>query len=127
MNTLTAEWVEKAEGDFATAEREVAVLERPNYDAVCFHTQQSAEKYLKGFLQEQGVTFPKTHELIELLELCLPCDSDFETLRNSLRSLNRYAVNYRYPRMSANKDEAREAVKDLKAVRTFTRKKLGLT
>jgi hypothetical protein len=33
MNPLTLEWVDKAEGDFATAEREWLVRENPNYDA----------------------------------------------------------------------------------------------
>jgi HEPN domain-containing protein len=52
MNPITLEWVEKAEGDFAAAERELAVVVDPNYDAVCFHAQQCAEKYLKARLQE---------------------------------------------------------------------------
>jgi HEPN domain-containing protein len=46
MNELTEEWVNKAEGDFATAEREFAVQPAPNYDAVCFHAHQCAEKLL---------------------------------------------------------------------------------
>jgi HEPN domain-containing protein len=39
MNPITLEWVGKAEGDFATAERELRVQTDPNYDAVCFHAQ----------------------------------------------------------------------------------------
>jgi HEPN domain-containing protein len=46
MNNIVDEWVEKAEGDFRTAEREARVRKAPNYDAVCFHAQQCAEKYL---------------------------------------------------------------------------------
>ena len=60
MRALTTEWVEKAEGDYATAGREIRARRRPNYDAVCFHAQQTAEKYLKAFLQENDVAFPKT-------------------------------------------------------------------
>lgn len=37
MKPETAEWVEKAEGDFRTARRELFALDSPNYDAVCFH------------------------------------------------------------------------------------------
>ena len=44
MNELTTEWVAKAEGDYATAERELRARRRPNYDAVCFHAQQTVEK-----------------------------------------------------------------------------------
>ncbi len=52
MNALTLEWVAKAEADLRTAAREFAVLDAPNYDAACFHAQQSAEKYLKARLVE---------------------------------------------------------------------------
>jgi len=37
MNNVIREWVQKAEGDFQTAQRELAVTEYPNHDAVCFH------------------------------------------------------------------------------------------
>lgn len=59
MKQITLEWVEKAEGDYLTAKREVVVDESPNYDAVCFHCQQSAEKYLKARLQGAGLPFPR--------------------------------------------------------------------
>ena len=78
MHELTAEWVAKAEGDFATAGREVRARKRPNYDSACFHSQQMAEKYLKALLQEKGIAFPKTHNLIALLELCLPIEPTLE-------------------------------------------------
>ena len=58
MNPLTTEWVDKAEGDYHTARREYRVRKTPNYDAVCFRAQQTAEKYLKAFLQEQGKPIP---------------------------------------------------------------------
>lgn len=127
MNALAVEWLEKAEGDYATAGRELRARRRPNYDAACFHAQQTAEKYLKAFLQEHRVAFPKTHSLIELLELCLPLDASFELQRDLLVRLDRYAVRYRYPGESADKDEARQAFRAVKVVRTFVREKLGLS
>jgi hypothetical protein len=39
MKPLTAEWVSKAEGDFATMERESLVAEGPNFEGICFHAQ----------------------------------------------------------------------------------------
>ena len=44
MNEVIREWIEKAEGDFATANREMMVKDKPNYDAVCFHAQQCIDK-----------------------------------------------------------------------------------
>jgi HEPN domain-containing protein len=72
MNPLTTEWVEKAEKDFATASREFRARKLPNYDPVCFHSQQSAEKYLKAILQEWNISFSKTHNLTTLLGLITP-------------------------------------------------------
>jgi HEPN domain-containing protein len=59
MKKITREWVDKAEGDFATAQRELIVQRDPNYDAVCFHSQQCAEKFLKARLQEADIAFRK--------------------------------------------------------------------
>jgi HEPN domain-containing protein len=58
MNPAVAEWVSKAEGDFITAGRELRARKTPNYDAVCFHSQQSAEKYLKVILQANNIHIP---------------------------------------------------------------------
>lgn len=74
MKPETAEWVEKAEGDFRTAVREKNSAEYPNYDAACFHAQQCAEKYLKARLVEAGKDFPKTHDLSAILNLVLPLE-----------------------------------------------------
>jgi HEPN domain-containing protein len=57
MNDLVREWVEKAEGDFHSAERELRARKAPNYDAACFHPQQCAEKYLKAFLVHRRISF----------------------------------------------------------------------
>ena len=126
MNELTAEWVEKAEGDYTTAGRELRARQRPNYDATCFHAQQAAEKYLKAYLQEREVVFPRIHNLVQLLELCLGRDSTFEFQRNLLIRLDRYSVRFRYPGESADRDEAQSAYDTIKIVRRFMRAKLGL-
>jgi len=54
MKAITSEWVHKAEGDFLTAQREMKAAPA-NYDAVCFHAQQCAEKYIKARLVEEGI------------------------------------------------------------------------
>ncbi len=126
MNELLREWIEKAEGDYATAERELRARKCVNYDAICFHAQQTAEKYLKAFLFKNGVDFPKTHNLGELLELCLPLDASLDLHRDLLIHLDRYAVRYRYPGALAEKEEAKETVRIARQVRSVLRQKLGL-
>lgn len=110
MNPLTVEWVNKAEGDFATAQREMRVRRSPNYDAVCFHAQQCVEKYLKALLQEADVSFGKTHNLVILLGLLLPTEASWEIARPQLQILNEYAVEVRYPGESADRTTARDAL-----------------
>lgn len=126
MTPRTAEWIAKAEGDFATAGRELRARKLPNYDAVCFHCQQCAEKYLKAVLQENGKHIPKIHNLVELMMLCEKIDSSFEMLRPDLVTMERYAVRGRYPGEVADKEEARVAYAAVGAVRSFVKQKLGL-
>ncbi len=126
MQPLTLEWVAKAEGDLDTAHRELRARRRPNYDAACFHAQQTAEKYLKAWLQENGNEIPRTHNLVELVSLCIETDGSFAILEPDLRGLDGYAVRIRYPGQSATKDEASTAVKIGNAVRLFVRGRISL-
>jgi HEPN domain-containing protein len=126
MNPLVAEWVSKAEGDYLTAGREVRARKSPNYDAVCFHAQQCAEKYLKAVLQEDGKRIPKIHYLLEILALILQFDGSYEFLKADLEVLEDYAVRFRYPGDLAEKDEAQAAYAAAGTVRKFIRQKLGL-
>jgi len=127
MNNIVAEWVEKAEGDFRTAERKARVRKVPNYDAVCFHAQQCAEKYLKAFLTQHQIPFRPIHDLEVLLGPVVPISPGFEFVRDLLLLLNDYAVDVRYPGESATKEEASAAVKAMRTVRVFVRQKLELT
>jgi HEPN domain-containing protein len=111
MQPLTTEWIQKAEGDLATARREWRARTVPNYDAACFHAQQVAEKYLKALLQEAEVPFGKTHNLSLLLDQLKDTYPMLELLRPSLAILNAFAVEYRYPGESADKEIARQAVR----------------
>ena len=125
MKPLTREWIEKADGDFLTAGRELRARKAPNFDAVCFHSQQCAEKYLRAVLQENEKRIPKIHNLIELMKFCQEIDTSFEMLRADLILLERYSVRFRYPGEFAVKGEAQRAYQAMKTVREFVRQKLG--
>src|SRR5436190_9567290 len=87
MNVLVAEWALKAEGDLIVAERELRARKKPIYDACCYHSQQSAEKYLKAFLVSKRISPPRTHNLVELLKACLHFDGTFDLIRLDVESL----------------------------------------
>ena len=124
MQPLTTEWIQKAEGDLATARRELRARTAPNYDAACFHAQQCAEKYFKGLLQEAEIPFGKTHNLSLLLDLLKDRYPVLELLRPTLAILNAFAVEYRYPGESADKAIARQAVKMAEEVKQAVQREL---
>lgn len=69
MKPLTREWLDKAEADLTTARREHAVQIQPNLDAVAFHAQQAAEKFIKAVLCERDQPFPRSHDLLTIAPL----------------------------------------------------------
>jgi HEPN domain-containing protein len=110
MNDTVKQWVEKAERDYLTAQRELSATDKPNYDAVCFHAQQCIEKLIKGLLIQLGIVPPKTHGLVFLSSLLAPVCSDWSAEPEDLRFLTRAAVDFRYPGESADEETAKEAL-----------------
>ena len=124
MKPLTVEWVSKAEGDFATVEREIRARKAPNYDGACFHAQQCAEKYLKARLSEADIAFHKTHDLVSLLDAVLTIEPMWDAFRESLAYLTDFAVFFRYPGESATRDTALKAARFIRAFRQAARDSL---
>lgn len=126
MKPITLEWIAKAEGDFATMERESRARKDPSYDSVCFHAQQCAEKYLKARLSEAGLAFAKIHDLTALLDLAVAVEPTWELSRVDLAFLSDFAVAFRYPGEAADKESALDARKRCREFRTAARRALGL-
>lgn len=121
MKAAAREWGDKAEADFGTSEREFRVRKSPNLDAVCFHAQQAAEKFLKGVLCAKGIEAPRTHDLEILLNLCLKHFPLWEALRPDLQLLTQFAVGFRYPGETADRRSARQARDAIRRVRSQIR------
>jgi HEPN domain-containing protein len=117
MKPETVEWVTKADADLATARREAAVDDTPNYDAVCFHAQQCAEKYLKAILVEDNLRVPRIHDLEALVNLLSGQYQELQGILRHARILSAMAVEVRYPGMTADEDDASEALKSATAIR----------
>ncbi|HUT75851.1 MAG TPA: HEPN domain-containing protein [Armatimonadota bacterium] len=125
MKAMTQEWVEKAEGDYrvAVGQRQDA---EPVYDAICFHAQQCAEKYLKAWLAEQGLGFPKIHDLEALAKLCLPSLSELDVVMDDLRLLTSFAVEIRYPGVFAQRQDAERCWRAAVRARDVIRRGFGI-
>jgi HEPN domain-containing protein len=98
----------------------------PLHDQVCFHCQQSAEKYLKAPLEELAIDVEKTHELKRLLTPLLPYDPALRSLGRGLSFLTSFAVNPRYPGKNATKRQVTSAVRWAGEVRAACRTLLGI-
>ena len=126
MMTLTEAWASKAEADLETARRELHVEDRPNFEAVCFHAQLSALRYLKARLLKADTPFPSTTHLVVLLELCMNDEPDWEEFRPHLRSLNHLAAQLEDPECQPDGPTAAEAYSLAKSFRDTARPTLGL-
>jgi HEPN domain-containing protein len=127
MKATVQEWIDKAEGDFETASREINVPAHPNYDAVCFHAQQCAEKYLKAAIIDKEKEFPRTHDLLMLLDILLPHEPALEVFRSDLTALSAIGIEVRYPGTCADQEDAAVAIKTAEAIRTAMRRIFRLT
>jgi HEPN domain-containing protein len=126
MKQATLEWVRKAEEDYLAARALARKRKTPLHSAVCFHAQQSAEKYLKARLEEAALHIPKTHDLEALLLVVLPVEPLWFTLRAALQNLTDFAVDYRYPGATATSRDAKQALSDCNVLRKEARNALGL-
>ncbi len=122
--TVAHEWITKAESDLRAA---IYLLEpRPGQptDAVCFHAQQCAEKYMKALLVFRGTDFPKTHDLEKLSSL-LPAALRPRLVPEEQRRFSGYAIAARYPGSGEIPyTEARRAVAIARRVRREIRRAL---
>ena len=97
---LAKEWFEK--GNHDVDEAKLSFEHGGWTDIICFHCQQAAEKYLKGFLVSQGLNIGKLkkwqiHELPKLWKECNELNRKFESIEEECIILNEYYIQPRYP------------------------------
>lgn len=121
---LAQEWFTIADNDLGYAK--LGLAEDNFFAQVAFQAQQAAEKYLKGFLMVHRIKFRKTHDLVELIELCRKIDDEFSTLRSSADILSPYAVDVRYPvhYPIVERKHAQEAIEAAEEIIRFVKEKL---
>ena len=122
---LSRQWIGKAEGDLQSAEHLLSKGAQWAFPTTCFHAQQCAEKYLKAILTLHSVPFPKTHDLTDLVHL-VPSNIKLRIELVDLGTLNRYAVEARYPGdwEPIEREDAEQAVAIARKVRDAVRDNL---
>ncbi len=128
INDLVKKWINKADKDLLTAERELT-FEDPVTDTICFHCQQAVEKYLKAFLVHHQIYFTKTHRIMDLLDLCATVDNSFIDELKDVDNLTDYAVEIRYPDvwLEPGIKDTKEAFELAKKVKEFVLIKIEFT
>ncbi|MBA7624499.1 hypothetical protein ES703_31908 [subsurface metagenome] len=122
---MTRQWLMLADDDLRLA-RFILDGDDPIYWAAAFHSQQCAEKALKGFLTFHDIRAKKSHEIDYLLELCCLVNPDFEQFKQTAGELTEYAVDSRYPAPHhyAGDKDAKQAIEIARSIYEFVLKSL---
>ena len=96
------EWLFKADRDLKGA---IGMYDLSLEDLTVYHAQQCAEKALKAYLVFHARPLVKSHDLEELLRLCINLDTDFHQIQNEVIGLQGLDTRFRYPDVILNPDE----------------------
>ena len=123
---LFKEWMQYADEDRQMAE--FALKAKGPVNQICFHSQQMAEKCLKGFLAFNDSRFERIHQLDYLLTLCQKLDSAFSELNETVKYLTDFYIETRYPGgvPESSLTEARKAYEAAKSIKEFILAKTGV-
>lgn len=125
MSEGIADWIAIAEDDWNVAELAFAPIDRvASYYATCYHCQQCCEKYLKAFLLYNSAHFPKTHDLVHLVELCSPFAPEWEYLAEDLQVVSNLGMSVRYPGEGADREDAELSLSITRKIREVIRERL---
>ncbi len=122
------DWFDKADEDLEIARRALGPP-KPLPWVACFHAQQCAEKYLKGYLVSQRLDFLRVHDLVYLTQRCAEVQPAFDQIMTSARILMRFGAAIRYPMDSfvePDEEEAEHALSHAEEVAAFVRQSLQL-
>jgi len=119
------DWLERGNDDLSAAK--ILLKENVSPNTVCFHAQQAAEKYLKGFLAHHRKHVRKVHDLDALLEVCIKVNPVINVLKEEARFLNQFYVESRYPDeyIKFSRADAEQTYKAALRIRDAVLKKLG--
>ena len=118
VTTATEQWLRKASDD------RIAALDLAKgrgdrlADIVCFHCQQSAEKYIKAVLTQNAMAFPKTHDLRELVDRAADALIALCKLGSVADVLAPFSVDIRYPGMHTDDQTMKASMEAMEVFRT---------
>lgn len=121
-NGIAKEWFEFAKRDLESAKFLMNMYPKP-LEIICYHCEQSAEKYLKGYLIVNGNKAEKTHDLVLLNTKCRNLNCSFNDIEDDCIELVPYGVQVRYPyQLEVNEDDVNNAIISAERIEKFIQK-----
>ena len=113
------EWMEIAEQDLFSAKILNEHYRKP-VEVICHLCAQSAEKHLKGFITYHDLEPDKTHNLHNLLKVCINIDDSFNNILAECNFINKFTTNIRYPhRREVSETDADHCIRCVEKIMTF--------
>ena len=124
ISKYTNDWFLRGEDDLGTIQ--ILLKEHGVPNTMCFHAQQAAEKYLKGFLAYQKKNVRKIHTIGDLLKACAAVDNSFEQLRGDANFLDQFYIETRYADdyIEFSREDAEKAFEAAKHIKEFVLEKI---
>lgn len=121
----------KAKGDEFTIEKLIPDPSSPD-EVIGFHAQQAVEKILKAVLTHSAVSYPRIHDLTELVDILRENKISFPEYLEEIDRLTPFATLFRYsdlaaePPRSFDRSWALNCVRQVRAwAETFLGEKTG--
>lgn len=119
---VAKEWFQYAYTDLEAAKFLLTMRPAP-LEIICYHCQQSSEKYLKGFIALNGSNIQKTHDLVSLNKMCENHHSKFAEILNDCINLTDYGIQTRYPfELDINENDVLLAIKSAENIQKFIKR-----
>lgn len=127
LKSSTLEWIEYAEHDLLTVKALLASSKIP-FEIVAYHCQQSAEKYLKSVLIENGTSVPFIHDLLKLNHEVRVFIPQLSSLDRACELLTPFGTATRYPgsAMKIGPEHMASVVLWAESIRSAVRSGFGL-
>ena len=118
--SLVREWMKYSQNDLISAKHLFDDLYPKQTEIACYLSQQCAEKALKGYILFRDIEPPKTHNLIEICQICTNHDTTFSEIMDACADLTPYGVAVRYPNeLSVDDGIAKSAIEKAQIIYDF--------
>ena len=105
---LVDDWLRHSQNNLIVARHSFYDLHPKQTEISCYLCQQCAETALKAYLVYLDIEPPRTHNLVDLCNLCIEKDSDYSAIKEYCARLTPYGVETRYPNELAVDDKITE-------------------